>query len=94
MPGQASITVWLAGSPYTYMRSGYALVESKPGGRIIQPSSVTPPPTGTRKNSAGRGIKAATAARWAVSSTRALTTWCPGIRTRSTVGGRSKRDQV
>ena len=62
VPPHRSVTVWLAGSPYTCISSGYVLVESKSGGRIIQPSSVTPSPTCTRKNSTGVRTSGATAA--------------------------------
>src|ERR1041385_225951 len=93
-PPQESWAVWPAGSPYTYIKSGYALVESKFAGLIIQPSSVTPSETGTLKNSPGRGISGSTTARCRELSTSVRTTRCVGNCTSSMTEGLLKFEYV
>ena len=71
------------------MSSGYFFEGSKFFGLIIQPSSVTPSPMSTWKNSVAGFMIGATAAASALLSSSTRTTWCEGRRTRSTTGGRS-----
>lgn len=93
-PPQWSSTVWPAGSPYTWIRSGYRFDGSKSGGLMHQPSSSTPPPMSTRKNSTGVGLSASSLARSAASSANVRTTSWSGRLTGSTTGGFAKVEYV
>ena len=76
------------------MRSGYFFDGSKFGGLIIQPSSVTPPPMSTWKNSVAGVSTGATAAASALLSSSTRTVWWDGSWTRSVTGGRSIVENV
>ena len=67
-------------------------MESKCSGLSIQPSTDTPPLTGTLKYSTGGLSIGATVRLRSVlaASTRAV--WCDGMRTRSVTGGTSKAE--
>ena len=93
-PPHLSVTVCPAGSPYTNTMTGYLRAGSNDDGLSMKPSSVTPPPMSTVRNSTG-GLSTVVSFPFnADGSVSWRSEVCAGSATTSMTGGVSKRDHV